>query len=95
MNEHVSIDGTVVEAAASLKSFRQGDGDPLGPPDECDAREHDRPRGASDAQGQAKEAKLMCMARALMEDENGSLADRQRTEADEYAVRETAIDMID
>lgn len=109
-DEHFSVDGTLIEAAASLKSFRRRDSEPPEPADDpgnptVDFRGERRtnathvsttdPEARLMRKGKGKEAKLVFMAHALMENRNGLLADLQVTEADGYVERETAIEMID
>jgi transposase len=109
-DEHFSVDGTLIEAAASLKSFRRRDEEPPGPSDDPGNRTGDfrgerrtnathvsttDPEARLMRKGKGKETKLVFMAHALMENRNGLLADLQVTEADGYAERETAIEMID
>jgi hypothetical protein len=110
-DEHFSVDGTLIEASASLKSFRparrRAAARPAGRPGqpagglprpealEHQAREHDRPRGRLMRKGNGKEARLVSMAHALMENRNGLLADLQTTEADGYAERDAALEMLD
>ena len=69
-DEHFTVDGTLIEAAASLKSFRRKDGEPpsaaagrSGQPDGRLPRraalqrhppEHDRSRGAADPEGEGQ-----------------------------------------
>ena len=89
-DERFTVDGTLIEAQASIKSFRRRE-DQEGPPDddsgnpsvdfpwgeveERDPSEQNGPGGAFDAQGQGKEAKLSFMGYALMENGNGLLTD--------------------
>ena len=95
-DEHFTVDGTLIEAWASLKSFRpkgeeqaEAAGRP-GQPDrqlprreaqQRDARVDDGPGGAAGAEGHSKEAKLSYSAHALMENRNGLLVDFQRRAA--------------
>ena len=88
-DEHFTVDGTLIEAAASLKSFNPKDGDP---PRTTDADPgnpsvdfHGERRGNATHQsttdpearllrkGKGKEAKLVFMAHALMENRHGML----------------------
>jgi transposase len=110
-DEHFSVDGTLIEASASLKSFRPrdeerppdppgGGGNPL-----VDFRGQKRsnathasttdPEARLMRKGNGKEAKLVFMAHALMENRNGLLADLQTTEADGHAERDAALEMLD
>ena len=92
-DEHFTVDGTLIEAAASLKSFTRRDGDP--PPRTDDdsgnpsvdfhgeRRVNATHQSTTDPEarlfrkGKGKEAKLVFMAHALMENRNGLLADFQ------------------
>jgi hypothetical protein len=95
-DEHFTVDGTLIEAAASLKSFKPRDGDPS--PDDGDPgnpsvdfhgekRSNATHQSTTDPQarlfrkGKGKEARLVFMAHALMENRNGMLTDFQVTEA--------------
>jgi transposase len=86
-DEHFTVDGTLIEAAASLKSFTRRDTDPPGKgPDDPgnpsvdfhgDKRTNATHQSTTDPQarlfrkGRGKEAKLVFMAHALMENRNG------------------------
>lgn len=104
-DEHFTVDGTLIEAAASLKSFKPKDGDP--PPSDGDPgnpsvdfhgeqRSNATHRSTTDPEarllrkGKGKEAKLVFMAHALMENRHGLLVDFQVTEATGTAEREVA-----
>ena len=92
--EHFTIDGTLIEASASLKSFKPKDGNP--PSDDRDPGNpsvdfHGQKRStathqnATDSEsrlcknGKGKEAKLVLMAHALIENRNGLVTDFQVT----------------
>jgi len=109
-DEHFSVDGTLIEAAASLKSFKPKNGAP--PPDDGDPGNpsvdfHGEKRSNTSHQsttdkdarlfrkGKGKEAKLVFMAHALMENRNGLLADFQVTEATGMAERDVVPMMLD
>ena len=93
--EHFSVDGTLVEAWASMKSFWPKDGEPPGPGGRAeprdglprpeahqqDARLDDRSGGAALSQWPGKEAKLCFIGHALMENRNGLVVDACLTEA--------------
>lgn len=104
-DEHFTVDGTLIEAAASLKSFKPKEGDP--PPTDGDPgnpsvdfhgeqRRNATHRSTTDPEarllrkGKGKEAKLVFMAHALMENRHGLLVDFQVTEATGTAEREMA-----
>lgn len=102
--EHFSVDGTLLEAWASMKSFRpKGDhgGDNNG---WADFRGHKRSNDTHESKtdpesklmrkGKGREAKLCFMAHALMENRNGLLVDLRVSEANGHAERETALEML-
>ncbi len=109
-DEHFTVDGTLIEAAASLKSFKRKDGDPPAePPDDPgnpsvdfhgEKRSNATHQSTTDPEarlfrkGKGKEAKLVFMAHALMENRNGLLADFQLTEATGTAEREMARKLV-
>ena len=109
-DEHFSMDGTLIEAAASIKSFRRRD-------------ENDESRGAGDGgsrsgdfrgqrlsnathqsttdlevrlmkKGDGKEAKLVFMAHALMDNRHGLVSDFRLTEANGMAERDAALEKM-
>ena len=106
--EHFSVDGTLLEAWASLKSFRpKDDQDPPSPsgsnPDRDfrgKPRKNDTHASTTDAEarlytkssGQA--AKLCFMAHALTENRNGLIVDILVTQATGTAERESAITLL-
>jgi transposase len=109
-DEHFTVDGTLIEAAASLKSFKPQDGS--GPRDDGDPgnpsvdfhgerRTNATHRSTTDPQaklfrkGKGKEAKLVFMAHALMENRNGLLADFLVGEATGTAEREAVPVLLD
>ena len=102
-DEHFTVDGTLIEAAASLKSFKPRAGDP--PPDDGDRgnpsvdfhgdrRTNGTHQSATDPEarlfrkGKGKEARLVFMAHALMENRNGLLVDFLVSEATGTAERD-------
>jgi hypothetical protein len=109
-DEHFTVDGTLIEAAASLKSFKPRDGDP--PPDDGDPgnpsvdfhgekRSNATHESTTDPQarlfrkGKGKEARLVFMAHAPMENRNGMLTEFQVTQATGTAEREVAPVLVD
>jgi transposase len=108
--EHFSVDGTLVEAWASMKSFRPKD-EPGEPPAsggrnaEADfrgkARSNDTHASTTDPdarlyrKGPGKEAKLCFMGHGLMENHHGLLVDACLTLADGHAERVAALHMIE
>jgi hypothetical protein len=110
-DEHFTVDGTLIEAAASFKSFKPKDGDPPPATDgdpgnpSVDFRGEKRPnkthRSTTDPdallmrKGKGKEAKLVCMGHALMENRHGLLVDFQVTHATGTAERDMAPKLLD
>jgi transposase len=108
-DEHFSVDGTLVEAWASLKSFRAKDGsdEPPGPGRNGERDFHNEKRSndthasTTDPEaklykkGKGKEAKLCFMGHALMENRHGLVVQADATEANGVAEREAALEMID
>jgi transposase len=106
--EHFSVDGTLIEAWASMKSFRpkDGSGDPPAPSRNGERdfrgekRSNDTPVSTTDpdarlfkkAAGQA--SKLCHMGHVLMENRNGLVVDATLTTATGTAERETAAAML-
>ncbi|MEJ2436296.1 MAG: IS5 family transposase, partial [Pseudolabrys sp.] len=109
-SEHFSVDGTLVEAWASMKSLRPRDGGEDGPPTgtgrngEVDfhgqKRSNDTHVSASDPdaklyrKGPGMEAKLCFIGHALMENRHGLIVDTRLTRASGRAERLAALDMI-
>ena len=108
--DHFSVDGTLVEAWASMKSFRPKDGSgepPAGDGRNREADFHGQKRSNEthasttdpDARlyrkGPGKEAKLCFMGHALMENRNGLVVDACLTEANGHAERIAALHMIE
>jgi transposase len=110
--EHFTVDGTLIEAWASSKSFRpreEKESDRT-PPDDpgnpsVDFRGEKRsnqthqsttdPEARLARKGDGKEAKLSYSGNALMENRNGLLVDFLIEEANGYAERKAALEMID
>jgi transposase len=109
--EHFSVDGTLIEAWASMKSFRPKDGSndepPAGGGRNAEADFHGRKRRNEthasttdpDARlyrkGAGKEAKLSFIGHGLMENRSGLLVDACLTPADGHAERVAALHMIE
>ncbi len=109
--EHFSVDGTLIEAWASLKSFKRKEATKgKEPPDDPgnpsvdfhgETRSNETHESTTDPdarlarKGNGKEAKLSYSAHALIENRNGLLVDFQMDEANGYAERLSALDMID
>ena len=110
-DEHFTVDGTLIEAAASLKSFKRKDGQPPTTTDDDpgnpsvdfhkEKRSNATHQSTTDPQarlfkkGKGKEAKLTFMAHALMENRNGLLVDFQLTEASGTAERDVVPTLLD
>jgi transposase len=107
--EHFSVDGTLIEAWASMKSFRPKDGSG-GPPapgrnGEGDfhgqSRTNDSHESTTDLdarlyrKGPGREAKLCFMGHALMENRHGLVVDACLTKADGHAERIAGLHMIE
>lgn len=110
-SDHFSVDGTLIEAWASMKSVRPKDG-PAEPPARAGGRNaeadfHGQKRSNDthasttdpDARlykkGKGKEAKLCFMGHGLMENRHGLLVDACLTFADGHAERVAALHMIE
>jgi transposase len=110
-DEHFTVDGTLIEAAASLKSFRPKDEPPSqDPPDDAgnptvnfhgERRRNATHQSTTDPEarlfrkGAGKEAHLAYLGHALMENRNGLLVDFQLTTATGTAEREAAVELVD
>jgi hypothetical protein len=108
-SDHFSVDGTLIEAWASLKSFRpkHGSDDPPAGGRNTEADFHGEKRrnethaSTTDAdarlyrKGEGKEAKLCFIGHGLMENRNGLLVDACLTRADGHAERMAALHMIE
>src|SRR5207253_5387990 len=110
-DEHFTVDGTLIEAAASLKSFRLKDGPPRDPPPDDpgnptvnfhgEHRSNTTHQSTTDPEallarkGKGKEAKLCYSANALAENRNFLLVDFQVEPADGKAERRAAEAMAD
>jgi hypothetical protein len=108
-DEHFTVDGTLIEAWASLKSVRAKDGSDDPPkgggrnPDRDfhgQKRSNDSHESATDPEsrlfrkGRGKEARLYYMGHALMENRHGLVVDGDLTEANGTAERDTATEMV-
>jgi transposase len=109
--DHFSVDGTLIGAWASMKSFRpkDGSGEPPTPGGgknrEADFHGQKRsnethasttdPEARLYRKGPGKEAKLCFMGHALMENRNGLVVDACLTEANGHAERIAALHMIE
>src|SRR3954453_9020185 len=105
--EHFSVDGTLIQAWASMKSFRpkDGSGEPPAPGRNGERdfhgeqRTNDTHASTTDPEaklvrkGKGKEAKLCFMGHALMENRHGLLVDGRVSEANGTAERDVAAAM--
>jgi hypothetical protein len=109
-DEHFTVDGTLIEAAASLKSFKPKngeppttDGDPGNPSVDFrgEKRSNTTHRSTTDPgarlmrKGLGKEAKLVFMGHALMGNRHGLLVDFQVTRATGTAERDMVPKLLD
>jgi transposase len=110
-NDHFSVDGTLIEAWASMKSFAPRDGTDE-PPHGGGGRNRDAdfhgekrsnethastsdPEARLYRKGSGKEAKLCFIGHALMENRNGLFVNACLTQADGHAERVAALHMIE
>ncbi|MEO8798281.1 MAG: IS5 family transposase [Polyangiaceae bacterium] len=108
-SDHFTVDGTMIEACASLKSFKKKDNNDDDSPDDPgnptvnfhgETRRNDTHVSTTDPEsklyrkGAGKEAKLAFTAHALMENRNGLLVDFRIAEANGTAERDSALAMI-
>ena len=108
-DEHFSVDGTLIEAWASMKSFRRRDGGDDDPPTgrntERDFRGERRSNAmrasASDGharlfrKGDGQSSRLCYMGHLLMENANALIVDAALTRASGTAEREAALAMLE
>jgi transposase len=110
-HDHFTVDGTLIEAMASLKSFRRKDEKPADrePPDDPgnptvnfhgEKRSNDTHASTTDpearlARKKGKESKMSYSAHALMENRNGLIVDFRVEEANGYAERRVALAMLE
>lgn len=109
-SDHFSVDGTLIEAWASIKSFRRKDGDdddPDGPGRNAERSFHKEKRSnethasTTDPEarlykkGDGQPARLCYIGHALMENRNGLVVDGIITQASGTAERDAALAMLD
>jgi transposase len=109
-DEHFTVDGTLLEAWASHKSFRPKDADP--PPPSGDPknpavnfrgerRKNDTHASTTDPdarlyrKGDGQPARLVYMGHVLMENRSGLVVDTEVTPADGYGERHAALTMVE
>ena len=109
-DEHFTVDGTLIEAWASLKSFKKKDAAPTTPPPEDpgnptvnfhgEQRSNATHASTTDPEallsrkGPGKEAKLNYLGHVLMENRHGLAVQTELTPATGTAEREAAVTMI-
>jgi transposase len=103
-SDHFSVDGTLIESWASMKSFRKKDDDSDdnnrfgGFKGETRTNDTHESKTDPDAKlirkGRGREAKLAYMGHALMENRNGLVVGFKVTEANGYAERDAALDLL-
>jgi transposase len=109
-DEHFTVDGTLLEAWASQKSFRPKDEDPPSPPDDPknpavnfrgERRKNDTHASTTDPdarlyrKGDGQPARLVYMGHVLMENRSGLVVDTAVTPADGYGERYAALTMVE
>ncbi len=107
-DEHFTVDGTLIEAWASLKSFRPKDAPPPeggGRNPEVDFHGEKRlnrthasttdPKARLFKKGKGKEAKLCFMGHVLMDNRHGLVVSPRLTAATGTAEREAAVDLVE
>jgi transposase len=108
-NEHFSVDGTLIESWAAVKSMRRRDGsdEPPGPGRNPTVNWHGEKRSNEThvapkdpeaklfCKGNGQAAKLCYMGHTLMDHRHGLIVDVEVTEADGYAERATALKLLD
>jgi transposase len=107
-DEHFSVDGTMIEAWASMKSFRPKGAPPLaggGRNAEVDFRGEKRCNDTHESytdpdcrlykKGEGQQAKLCYLGHLMMENRNGFVVEGQVTPASGSAEREAATEMVE
>ncbi len=109
-DEHFTVDGTLLEAWASLKSFQRKDGGPTPPPDDPgnptvnfhgESRRNDTHQSTTDPdallarKGPGREAKLSYAGHVLLDNRHGLVANVCVTAATGTAERDAALDLLD
>jgi transposase len=101
-DEHFTVDGTLIQAWASQKSFRSKDGSDDDDGSNFRGQKRSNQTHASTTDGDArlykksygKESKLSYLGHALVENRNGLIAAAMVTHADGYAERDAALLML-
>ena len=108
-NEHFSVDGTLIESWAAVKSMRRRDGkdDPPGPGRNPTVNWHGQKRSNEThvspndpeaklfCKGKGQAAKLCYMGHTLMDHRHGLIVDVEVTEANGFAERAAALKLLD
>jgi transposase len=101
-NDHFTVDGTLIQAWASQKSFRRKDGsDGDGDNFHDSKRSNETHESTTDPDARlykksyGRESKLAYLGHALVENRNGLIAAAMVTQADGYAEREAALLMLE
>src|ERR1700726_3961600 len=109
-DEHFTVDGTLLEAWASLKSYQRKDGKNAAPPDDPgnatvdfhgEKRSNQTHASKTDPdskmarKGKGKEAKLSCSGNLLVEKRNGLIVNTEVFEANGTAERDAALVMLE
>jgi transposase len=109
-DEHFTVDGTLLEACAGLKSFQKKGGEQQPPPDDPsnptvdfhgEKRSNQTHASTTDAdallakKGAGKEAKLSYSGHVLMENRNGLVAEVELLQANGTAERDAALVMME
>jgi transposase len=109
-DEHFTVDGTLLEAWASVKSYQRKDGKPMAPPDDPgnatvdfhgEKRSNEThvsktdPNAKMARKGKGKEAKLSYNGNLLVENRNGLIVNTEVFEANGTAERDAALVMLE
>jgi transposase len=101
-DEHFTVDGTLIQAWASQKSFRKKDGsDGDGTDFHGQQRKNETHESTTDPDARlykksyGKESHLAYLGHALVENRNGLIAAAMATQADGYAEREAALLLLE
>jgi transposase len=101
-DEHFTVDGTLIEAWASQKSFQRKDGDPDGDGSDFRGQQRKNDTHASKTDPDARlyrksngaESRLAYLGHLLIENRHGLIADAMATTADGTAEREAGLLML-
>jgi len=101
-DEHFTVDGTLIEAWASQKSFQRTDGPPRGDARNCHGESRTNDTHASTTDPAAKlcrrshsaEARLAYLGHLVIDNRHGLIVEAMATTADGYAERDAAVVML-